>query len=717
MSGVQPVIDPVRSPNIAPPPGAHITPTGVEFCVYAGHASAVELCLFAESGAERREPLLKHSDGHWSAHVEGVGSGQRYGYRVSGEWSPREGLRHNPAKLLVDPYARAVDGGLTWCPEVFGHVVDESFAGDGETRDDRDSAPYVPRSVVLGDAFDWGEDRPPHVAWQDTVIYETHVVSLTKTLPDVPEHLRGTYAGVAHPATIAHLKRLGVTSVELLPVHTFISEPHVAVAGLSNYWGYNTLGFFAPQARYARADDPQGVLDEIKGMVKLLHAEGIEVLLDVVYNHSCEDGSYDGPTVSLRGLDNRVYYRLDEQGRDVDVTGCGNSVDLNHPVPMRLVLDSLRYWVQEVHVDGFRFDLAVTLGRGRSGEFHPDHPFLMALRTDPVLAGTKLIAEPWDVGPDGWRTGQFPPPFSEWNDKFRDTVRTFWLTDLARDFAREPGEGVHDLATRLAGSGDLFGSGHRSPLASINFVGAHDGFTLADLTAYDHKRNEANGEGNRDGSDNNHSWNHGVEGDDDASAEVVAVRRRSMRNLLATLLMSSGVPMISGGDELGLTQGGNNNPYCQDNEISWYDWDLADWQQDLLETTAFLTRLRAEHTVLRQRQFFPGDPVDGDEFAAVHWHGTDGSVLTAEQWENGRTRTMSVVFDGADVGDSRLLMVLHGSADNETVTLPQQRGVGRWNLLWHSAAERPDQVQEVVVEVGAGYDARAASFAIFEGRP
>ncbi|AKU17469.1 glycogen debranching protein GlgX [Luteipulveratus mongoliensis] len=716
MSGLQPVLTPRRSPNVAPPPGATISPQGVEFSVYAGHASSVDLCLFDSQGAERRVPLDKHSDGSWSTHVDGIGAGQRYGYRVDGEWSASGGLRHNPAKLLVDPYARAIEGGVTWRPEVYPHVVDDSLSGDGEMRDDRDSAPYVPRSVVLGDEFDWGDDRPPHIAWQDTVVYETHVISLTKTLPDVPEHLRGTYAGVAHPATIAHLKKIGVTSIELLPVHSFLTEPYIAQGGRTNYWGYNTLGYFAPHAAYASADDPQGVLDEFKGMVKLLHAAGLEVLLDVVYNHTCEGGSYDGPSLSFRGLDNRVYYRIDETGHDIDVTGCGNTVDLSHPVPMRLVLDSLRYWVSQMHIDGFRFDLAVALGRGKTGEFHPDHPFLMALRTDPILSGVKLIAEPWDVGPDGWRTGQFPPPMSEWNDKFRDTARTFWLTDLARDYEGQPGDGVHDLATRLAGSGDLFGSGHRSPLASINFVGAHDGFTLADLTAYNVKHNEANGEDNRDGSDNNHSWNHGIEGNDDVPDEVLTVRHRSMRNLLATLVLSSGVPMISGGDELGLTQNGNNNPYCQDNEISWYSWDLADWQRDMIETTTFLTGLRAAHTVLRQRQFFPGDPIDGDELAALRWHSADGGILTAEQWDNPSTRTMSVVFDGADVGDGRLLMVLHGSAHDATITLPQQDGVAHWNLLWDSRFDRPDQVEGGAVDAGQTYDVRAASFAIFEGQ-
>ncbi len=433
------------------------------------------------------------------------------------------------------------------------------LTGDPDVRDDRDSAPFVPRSVVLADGFDWGDDRRPDVPWSQTVVYEAHVRGLTQRLPGVPEHLRGTYAGLAHPATVEHLTSLGVTTVELLPVHAFTHEPALARRGARNYWGYNTLSFFAPHAAYASVADPAAVLREVKGMVRLLHQAGLEVVLDVVYNHTAEQGR-EGATLSWRGLDNQAYYRLDDNGRDVDVTGCGNTLDLCHPRAVQLALDSLRYWAEQVHVDGFRFDLATALARGRDDAFDPDHPFLVALRTDPVLSRLKLVAEPWDVGPHGWRTGQFPPPMAEWNDRFRDTVRTFWLADAARAARGEPGHGVRELATRLSGSQDLFGVGDRGPLASVNYLAAHDGFTVADTTAYERKHNEANGEGNRDGHDDNRSWNHGVEGDSEVPA-VVAARRRSIRSLLGTLLLSTGVPMLAAGDELGRTQGGNNNAY------------------------------------------------------------------------------------------------------------------------------------------------------------
>lgn len=701
-----------RRPEDTPPPfGAHAVPAGVQFCVYAGHAESVTLCLDTADG-EHRLPMRANAHGAWSLWVEDVGPGQRYGYRADGPWQPDEGHRYNPAKRLLDPYARAIDGAVDWRPEVFGHRVDGTFAGDGSQRDERDSGPYVPRSVVVDPSFAWEGDQPLQRAWPDTVIYEAHVVGLTRTLPEVPEHLRGTYAGVAHPVTIAHLQRLGVTAVELLPVHAFTHEPALVQRGLTNYWGYNTLGFFAPHAAYASTREPQGVVDEFKGMVKLLHAAGLEVILDVVYNHTAEQSAASGATLSWRGFDNRAYYRLDERGRDVDVTGCGNTVDARHPVPVRMVLDSLRYWVQEMHIDGFRFDLAVALGRGRDDGFHPDNALLMALRTDPVLSQVKLIAEPWDVGPHGWRTGQFPPPFSEWNDTYRDTIRTFWLSDRA-GAERHAGHGVRDLATRLAGSVDHFGASHRGPMASINYVTAHDGFTTADLTRYETKHNEPNGEDNRDGTSDNRSWNHGTEGA--AEPAIEALRRRSQRNLLATLLLSSGVPMLLGGDEFGRTQQGNNNPYCQDNEISWYDWDLASWQENLTETTAALVNLRRAHSVLRQRHFFPGDPEDGDERAALCWHRSDGALLTTDDWHSSSLRTLQVVFDGADVGDGRLLLVLHGDAAAGQVVLPKHEGVASWSVRWTSVAERPDEVEHLSVEPGAAIDLEPGSFLVLEG--
>src|SRR6478752_5108258 len=568
--------------DLPPPFGATLRRDGVDFAVYAGHADGAEVVLF-EAGAPADAPgrtvrLEERAHGTWFGFVPGIGAGQRYALRVQGPWRPAEGLRHNHDKLVLDPYARAVEGDVTWRPEVFGHWVDDQLRGD----------------------------------------------------PDVPEELRGTYAGLAHPAALKHLRDLGVTTVELLPVQAFTTEPALVQRGLVNYWGYNTLGFFAPHAPYAAATGPQAVLDEFKDMVKALHREGLEVILDVVYNHTAEQ-SRDGATLSWRGLDNRAYYRLDERGQDIDVTGCGNTLDLRHPVVCRMVLDSLRYWVGECHVDGFRFDLAVALGRGRDDGYDPDHPFLVALRTDPVLSRVKLIAEPWDVGVHGWRTGQFPPPFGERNDRFRDSVRSFWLPDTARSEHGQPGHGVRELATRLAGSQDLFGARDRGPVASVNFVAAHDGFTLADTASYERKHNGANGEGNRDGHGDNRSWNHGVEGAN-AGEGVLRVRRRSLRNLLGTLLLSTGVPMINAGDEIGRTQRGNNNAYCQDNDLSWFDWDLQPWQRDLLETTQFLVHLRASQPVLRQRSFFTGRPAHADGTADLEWYSADGLRMHYAVW-------------------------------------------------------------------------------------
>ena len=678
-------------PDLPPPLGATLTPDGVDFAVYAGHADAVEICLFETGDAtganERRITLTNRAHGTWFGSVPGIFAGQRYAVRAHGPWQPAQGLRYNADKLLLDPYARAIEGQVTWRPEVFGHVVDARLHGDPDVKDERNSAPYVPRAVVVDDRFDWGDDSPPQVPWVETVIYETHVRNLTKRHPEIPEPLRGTYAAMAHPATIAHLRSLGVTTVELLPVHAFTHEPELVQKGLVNHWGYNTLGFSAPQAAYAVSGDPQGQLDEFKGTVKLLHAAGMEVILDVVYNHTCEQGR-DGATLSWRGLDNRAYYRLDERGRDIDVTGCGNTLDLRHPMVARMVLDSLRYWVGQCRVDGFRFDLAVALGRGRDDAYDPDHPFLVALRTDPVLSRVKLIAEPWDLGVHGWRTGQFPPPFAEWNDRFRDAARTFWLPDVERSAHHEPGHGVRDLATRLAGSHDLFGAHDRGPIASVNYVAGHDGFTLADTTTYAHKHNDANREGNRDGSDDNRSWNHGVEGPG-ADEPLLAARRRSIRNLLATELLATGVPMINAGDELGRSQRGNNNAYCQDNDVSWFDWDLEPWQVDLLETTRFLTKLRATSPVLGQRSFFAGRRAHQDGLADLVWFAADGQPMRYGTWDDPHTRTLTMFLDGTHVGGETLLVILHGGAQGAEVTLPAPGEGAAYRLLWDSAWDLP----------------------------
>lgn len=664
----------------------------------ASHADQVELCLLdrAPSGRqlERRVPLRYVTHGVWHDLVPGVPIGQRYGLRAHGRWEPARGHFHNPAKLLLDPYARAHSGPLRLVPELFGHPVDDRFHGSPGQIDPRDSAPFAPLGVVTGRPFDWGEDAPPDVPWTDTVIYETHVRGFTRTLPEVPPTLRGTYAGMAHPAAVEHLTRLGVTTVELLPVQAIGDEPSLVRRGRRNYWGYSTLGFFAPHPGYAAADDPLDVVDEFKHLVKTLHQAGIEVVLDVVYNHTCEGGA-DGPMLSWRGLDASTYYRLDGHGNYLDTTGCGNSLDARQPRVVQLILDSLRYWVEEMHVDGFRFDLAPTLARGHDG-YDPDHPFLVAARADPVVGAVKLIAEPWDIGPYGWRTGQFPAPFAEWNDRFRDDIREFWLVGASRTSRGEAWSGVRDLATRLAGSADVFPA-HRGPTASINFITAHDGFTLADTTAYDVKHNESNGEGNTDGSPYNRSWNHGIEGDTGLE-KVLAVRRRSIRNLLGTLLVATGVPMLVAGDELGRSQGGNNNAYCLDDTTSWLDWQLHPWQQDLLATTRHLIRLRREHPVLRQGRFFAGRPVHPDGTKDLAWFAADGVEVTHERWHDPRIRVLQMYLHAVVLApggarryhtDESLLVILQGQPEPVPVHRPGLPWARTYRLLWDSAEERP----------------------------
>ncbi len=698
------------SRDLPPQHGATVTPDGVDFAVFAGHADKVEICLFevgdTTGESELRVNLPGHTHGTWFGSVPGIRAGQRYGVRAVGPWLPSEGLRYNVDKLLLDPCARAIEGQVTWRPEVFGHVVDDQLRGDPDVRDLRNSAPYVPRSVVVDNRFDWGDDAPPQVPWAETVIYETHVRNLTKRHPEIPQWLRGTYAAMAHPATIAHLQALGVTSVELLPVHAFSHEPELVQRGLQNHWGYNTLGFSSPQASYAASSDPQGGLDEFKSMVKRLHAAGLEVILDVVYNHTCEQGRA-GATLSLRGLDNRVYYRLDGRGRDIDVTGCGNTLDLRHPMVALLVLNSLRYWVEECHVDGFRFDLAVALGRGRDDSYHPDHPFLVALRTDPVLSRVKLIAEPWDLGVHGWRTGQFPPPFAEWNDHFRDAVRTFWLPDVERSAQFAPGNGVRELATRLAGSQDLFGTHDRGPTASINYVAAHDGFTLADTTVYAYKDNGAGVEDDHGAHDPREAHEvhealhdsqfspHNKEGPA-VSSPPLASQQRAIRNMLATEMLATGVPMINAGDEFGRTQQGHSNAYYQDNPVSWFDWDLEPWQRDLFATTRFLTKLRAANPVLRQRSFFTGHVSHLDGLADLQWFAADGQPMHDGTWDDPHTRTLTMMLDGSKVDGESFLIVFHGGALDAEVTLPTLDHVAAYRTAWDSAWDLPLESSETV---------------------
>jgi glycogen operon protein len=589
--------------------GAHADGDGVSFGVRSGVADAVEVAVFDDAGNETRHPLEQDARDTWQAHVPEIGHGARYGFRVHGPWNPAAGLRCNPSKLLLDPYARAIEGMVDWHPAVRGE-------------EPGDSAPYVQRSIVCVDDFDWGDDAPPGTLLADTIVYELHVKGFTQLHPDVPPELRGTYLGLAHPAVIAHLQRLGVTAVELLPVHQFVHDSQLVERGLRNYWGYQSIGYFAPHNEYATAQRGEQVA-EFKQMVRTLHAAGLEVILDVVFNHTAE-GDQNGPTLCFRGLDNGAYYRLaDDPSHYVDDTGCGNTLDAHRPLGLRLVMDSLRYWVQEMHVDGFRFDLAAALGRGHA-DFDPHGGFLDAIGQDPVLSEVKLIAEPWDIGMGGYDLGAFPPGWSEWNGRYRDTVRDFWRGT--------PGM-LADFATRLTGSSDLYGRDRR-PTASVNFVTVHDGFTLNDLVSYDRKHNEANGEHNRDGTDDNRSWNCGVEGPTD-DPDVLELRTRQRRNFLATLLLSEGVPLLLAGDEFARTQGGNNNAYCQDNEISWVDWAAAADEDALTRFAAELSEARRKHPALRRDRFFaPGE---------ISWLRPDGQPMEPGDWSNPDARALAAV--------------------------------------------------------------------------
>ena len=711
-------VTPLRVPRR---PGVHVTDSGVDVVVLAPHATAVELCLLdgpLDTPTERRVPLSGPHLGAWSASVAGVRPGQRYGFRAHGAWDPTHGMRYNPAKLLVDPYARGLVGELSYGPETYGHVVGDALVGDPYgAPDPRDSAGHVPHAVVVDTRALPGPDpaaNRPWTPWSRTVVYEAHTKGLTHLHPQLPPELRGTYAGLAHPAVVEHLLALGVTTVELLPIHAFASEPHLVAKGLTNYWGYSTLGFFSPHAAYAtaaaRAAGPAAVLAEVRSTVHALHEAGLEVVLDVVHNHTCEGGAA-GQHVSWRGLDNAYYYLHDGSvpARLLDVTGTGNSLDHRRAGVVATTLDSLRYWAQVVGVDGFRFDLAVTLGRGPDG-YRPDHATLVAAATDPVLTGLKLVAEPWDVGPGGWRTGQFPAPFAEWNDRFRNAVRSFWLADPGRAAHGHPGHRVRDLATRLAGSVDLFGHGTpplaRGPVASVNYVTAHDGFTMADLVAYEHKHNEANGEHNRDGSDDNRSWNHGVEGPvprDSPAAAIVPLRRRSVRNLFATLVLAAGTPMITAGDEMGRTQRGNNNAYCQDGEISWVSWDLAPWRQDLLATARHLLALRRDHPALRSEEFYSGRPRHEGGPPDLAWYGADGSPFDHDRWHDASVRAFQMVRAAAPPSGDQVLLALNGALDAVEVRLAGVPGAP-WELVWDSVWERPDEgttVPEDAREVGS----------------
>jgi len=685
-------------PGDSYPLGATYDGAGTNFGLFSEVAQRVELCLFDDDGTESRVELREVDGFVWHGYLPGVSPGQRYGYRVHGPYNPAAGQRCNPSKLLLDPYAKAIDGHVTWGQPVFSYPF-----GHPDRRNNTDSAPYVPRSAVVNPYFDWGLDRPPRTPYHETVIYEAHVRGLTKLHPVVPEEQRGTYLGLAHPAIISHLHRLGVTAIELMPVHQYVTDSHLNDRGLHNYWGYNTIGFFAPHNGYAASGRRGEQVQEFKTMVRALHEAGIEVILDVVYNHTAE-GNDLGPTLSFRGIDNAAYYRLvdDDKRYYMDTTGTGNSLLMRHPHVLQMIMDSLRYWVLDMHVDGFRFDLAAALAR----QFHEVDrlsAFFDLVQQDPVVSQVKLIAEPWDVGDGGYHVGNFPPLWSEWNGKYRDTIRDLWRGQPAT---------LPEFASRLTGSSDLYKQDSRRPVASVNFVTAHDGFTLQDLVSYDHKHNEANGEDNRDGSDDNRSWNCGVEGPTDDRA-ILALRARQKRNFLTTLLLSQGVPMLLAGDEMGRTQQGNNNAYCQDNEISWVDWAVrAESDQELLDYVRRLTRLRAEHAVFRRRRFFRGQAIRGgrQRLGDIAWFTLAGEEMTDHDWDAGFAKSLTVFLNGRAisepdrrgerVADDSFLLLFNAGEQDLVFTIPPRRYGQRWAKALDTAMPMADFEHDTAVKPG-----------------
>jgi len=688
-------------PGTPYPLGATWDGWGTNFALFSEVADRVELCLFSDDDTENgmltesRIDLTEVDGFVWHVYLPGIAPGQRYGYRVHGPYDPPRGLRCDGSKLLLDPYGKAVEGDVRWDESLFSY----QFA-QPRKRNTSDSAPHMPKNVVINPFFDWGHDRAPQIPYHETVIYEAHVRGLTLRHPDVPAHQRGTYAGLAHPAVIAHLQRIGVTAVELMPVHQFVPEQSLVARGLTNYWGYNTIGFLAPHNRYSSAGQRGEQVGEFKGMVKALHEAGIEVILDVVYNHTAE-GDHMGPTLSFRGIDNGAYYRLDgsEPWRYLDYTGCGNSLNARHPHALQLVMDSLRYWILEMHVDGFRFDLASALAR----ELHDVDrlsTFFDVVQQDPVVSQVKLIAEPWDIGEGGYQVGNFPPLWTEWNGKYRDTIRDFW---------RGHPETMPEFASRLAGSSDLYATSGRRPVASINFVTCHDGFTLHDLVSYNSKHNEANGEDNRDGTDDNRSWNCGTEGPTHDRA-ISGLRARQKRNFLTTLFLSQGVPMLLAGDEMGRTQAGNNNAYCQDNELSWLDWSLAAAERDLLQFTETLATLRRDHPVFRRRRFFHGRRDEpGDESSDIVWLTPSGKEMTQEDWGAGYAQSLAVYLNGEAITepdprggriiDDRFLLLFNAHADPLTFTIPETALASGWEVVIGTSSARPSRAPGATGEV------------------
>jgi glycogen operon protein len=687
-------------PGRPAPLGATFDGQGTNFSVFSSVAEAVSLCLFDEDGVETRIALPERTGDCWHGYVPWVGPGQRYGFRAGGEYAPERGLRCNAAKLLLDPYARAVSGAVRWGPSVFGYAQGDP-AGD-LARGDDDSAGAAPRSVVVDSTFDWGDDRPPDTPLDETVVYELHVRGFTRQHPHVPESIRGTYAGLGSQPAVAYLRDLGITAVELLPVHQFVQDDVLAARGLRNYWGYDTIGYFAPHNEYSSAGDRGEQVREFKQMVRNLHAAGIEVILDVVYNHTAE-GNQLGPTLAFRGLDNAAYYHLAGDPRYYeDFTGCGNSLNVGNPYVLQLVMDSLRHWVQEMHVDGFRFDLATVLARA-FGQVDRLSAFFDLVQQDPVVSRVKLIAEPWDVGVGGYQVGNFPSQWSEWNGRYRDAVRDLWRS---RD-----GE-LGEFANRFTGSPDLYERGGRRPVASVNFVTAHDGFTLRDLVSYDAKHNEANGEENRDGTDENRSWNCGAEGPTD-DPDVVALRARQVRNFLATLLLSQGVPMLVAGDELGRTQGGNNNAYCQDGPISWLDWEHADGE--LATFVRGLLELRRDHATFRRRGWFHGRDTRDPGVEDVRWCRPDGAEMAGDDWATGYAKSVAVLLDGRSitstdvhgrpVTDDDFYLAFNAYWEPVTFTVPEGRP-------WMRTLDTADDRDRGALVAGPQIDVQARSMAI-----
>ena len=691
-------------PGSAYPLGATYDGTGTNFGLFSEAADRVELCLFDDAGTETRIDLPERDAFVWHGYLPNIGPGQRYGFRVHGPYDPENGHRCNPSKLLLDPYAKAVDGDIDWDQACFSYTW-----GEQDSFNDEDSAPHMSKSVVISPFFTWDNDRHPRTPYNETVIYEAHVKGLTMTHPDIPEEIRGTYAALAHPVMLEHYKKIGITAVELMPVHQFVHDSHLADRGMRNYWGYNTIGFFAPHNDYSSAGTRGQQVQEFKAMVKALHAEGLEVILDVVYNHTAE-GNQLGPTLSFRGIDNANYYRLvdDDKAHYYDTTGTGNTLLMKSPHVLQLIMDSLRYWVTEMHVDGFRFDLASSLAR----QFHEVDrlsAFFDLVHQDPVVSQTKLIAEPWDIGYDGYNVGGFPPLWTEWNGKYRDTVRDYWRGEPAT---------LAEFASRLTGSADLYENDGRRPYASINFVTAHDGFTMHDLVSYNEKHNEANGEGGNDGESHNSSWNCGVEGPTD-DLEIIALREQQKRNFLATLFLSQGVPMVLHGDELGRTQGGNNNVYAQDSEIAWIDWDAARDHEVLTDFVARLAKLRHDHPVFRRRRHFRGRPVRGGTIEDIGWYTPAGEEMGDEDWESGYAQSVTVFLNGEGIRepdtrgervvDDSFFLLFNGHHEPMDFTLPDLGAGERWQVEIDTAAPLLADVEDRSLKPGEPFPVEGRS--------